>query len=370
MLVNPSYRGRGVLLTAPTMGAVSGIATHVGQLMRSPVLGSFRLRHFCAGGAGLRERYAARLWRRLAMPFAWGWRLRREGMPIVHLNTALDRKGLLRDGLLLLIAHSMGCATVWQVHGGAAPTDYFGSGVRRRLFRALLKRADRVVVITRADETAYRDWVPAGRLVRIRNSVETGSSEEVAARSADRDRPLRVIFLGRLMLSKGVLEAVDAIDEARRLGVRCTLAIAGTGPAEAQVRARVRDRGLEQVVQLLGAVAAPDKQRLLAGSDLFVLPTYHRERIPYALLEAMAAGAVPIVCAAGDIGDVVVPNRHGFVLEPRRPDLIAQIILQVATDRGRLEELSRACRERIRDQYAVERMANDFLGLYRSVIRP
>jgi glycosyltransferase involved in cell wall biosynthesis len=367
MLVNRSQPGRRVLLTAPTLTAVSGIATHVRLLMHSPLRRSFRLRHFCAGGEGLREPRITRVWRQVLAPFAWGRRLLREGRPIVHLNTALDRNGVLRDGLLLLIARAMGCAVVWQVHGGAAPADFFRGRAGRGLFRALLKLADRVVVITRADEIAYRDWVPVGRLVRIVNSIDTECVEQ-APRGADRNRPLRITFLGRLIPAKGIIEAVDAIADVRESGVPVTLAIAGSGPAEAQVRARIRDRGLEHAVQLLGTLDGPRKQQLLAESDLFVLPTYHRERLPYALLEAMAVGAVPIVCAAGDIGEVVIADRHGFILEPRRPDLIARTILQVAADRGRLEELSQACRARIREHYGVERMANEFLALYRSVI--
>jgi glycosyltransferase involved in cell wall biosynthesis len=358
-----------VLLTAPKLTAVSGVATHARQLMHSPLRQAFRLRHFCAGGEGLDEPRAARLWRQTVTPFAWARRLVREGRPIVHLNTSLDRNGVLRDAVLLLIARAMRCATVWQVHGGAAPQDFLRGPMGRWLFRAVLKCADRVVVITRADEIAYRDWVPAGRLVRIVNSVDPVDGE-IPTRCAEPAGPLRITFLGRLITAKGVLEAVDAVAEVHRRGVPITFAIAGTGPAEAQVRARIRDRGLGQVVQLLGAVEGARKQRLLAGSDVFVLPTYHRERLPYALLEAMAVGAVPIVCAAGDIGEVVIADRHGFILEPRRPDLIAQTLLQVAADRVRLEALSRACRERIREHYSVEHMASEFLALYRGLARP
>jgi glycosyltransferase involved in cell wall biosynthesis len=301
-----------------------------------------------------------RLWRQATTPFAWGRRLLREGRPTVHLNTSLDRNGVLRDGMLLLIARAMGCRTVWQVHGGAAPADFFRGRAGAALFRAVLKRADSVVVITHADEVAYRDWVPGGRLVRIVNSVDIVPPIQ----RTDPRGPLRVTYLGRLIAAKGALEAVEAIAEVRRMGTAVTFAIAGTGPVEAQLRAKILALGLEDTIQLLGAVEGSRKQQLLSETDLFVLPTYHRERLPYALLEAMAVGAVPIVCAAGDIGEVVVADRHGFILEPRRPDLIARAILQVAADRERLEELSRACRERIREHYAVERMAKDFRALY------
>lgn len=369
MQVTATQSGRRVLLTAPTLTAVSGVATHVRQLVDSSLGRSFQLGHFRAGGEGLRERRVARLWRQAITPFSFARRLIREGRPIVHLNTALDRNGLVRDALLLLIARAARCPVVWQVHGGAAPADYF-RGRAGAVFRALLKRADRVVVITRGDELAYRNWVPPGRLIRIVNSVDVVRDEPLSRKTAVSGGPLRITFLGRLIPAKGVLEAVDAVAEVLAAGVPITFNIAGTGPAEAAIHARARERGIESSVRLLGAVDGEHKRRLLAETDLFVLPTYHRERIPYALLEAMAVGAVPIVCAAGDIGEVVMADRHGFVLEPRRPDLISRAILAVASDRERLDELSRACRERVREEYGIARMADQFLALYRSLPHP
>jgi glycosyltransferase involved in cell wall biosynthesis len=366
MQVAAAQSGRRVLLTAPTLTAVSGVATHVRQLVDSPLRKNFRLRHFCTGGEGLREPPVARLWRQAITPFAFAHRLIREGRPVVHLNTALDRNGLVRDALLLLIARAARCRVVWQVHGGAAPADYF-PGLSRGLFRALLKRADRVVVITHGDELAYRNWVPPGRLIRIVNSVDAHLREPRSRVAAANGSPLQITFLGRLIRAKGVIDAVDAVADVIAAGVPITFNIAGTGPAESEIRTRIRERGIEPSARLLGAIDGADKQRLLAETHLFVLPTYHRERLPYALLEAMAAGAVPIVCAAGDIGEVVIAGRHGFVLEPRRPDLIARAILEVARDRERLDELSCACRQRIREEYGVARMADQFLALYRGL---
>ena len=360
---------RRVLITAPDASAVSGITTHVSQLLRSPLQDSFNLGHFRAGGEGLGESKLRRLLRRLSTPLAWALRLVRDGRPLVHINTSLDRNGLARDGLLLLIARALHCPVVWQVHGGLPPSEFCLSRARESILRGLLKWADRVVVITRADEAAYRGFVAPGKLVRIVNSVDTMAFDS-DERRCDMNGAIHIGFLGRLIPAKGAMDAVEAVAVVRDAGVDVRLRIAGAGPESATLQRRVRELRLEDRVTFLGPVGGDQKKRLLAESELFVLPTWHRERMPYALLEAMAAGAVPISCAAGDIDELIVPGQNGFILEPHRPDFIASVILAMARDRVRLPALSRACRERVRERYGLERMATEFSGLYQSLCKP
>jgi glycosyltransferase involved in cell wall biosynthesis len=357
---------RNVILTAPTLSAVSGIATHVDQLMHSTLRQDLRVAHFCAGGEGLVESRAARLRRRAVTPIAWATRLRRDGLPLVHINTALDRKALARDALLLLIAKIMRCPVVWQVHGGCAPSEFCRGRATRKLLRGLLALADRVVVISRADAAAYRSFVVPARLCKISNAVDATEFDSID-RCIDVNRPLRIVFMGRLIVAKGVLDAVDAIAAVRAQDVHVVLQVAGTGPAAPDVARRVSLHGLQGQIQMLGNVAGQSKWDLLARSDLFVLPTYHRERMPYGLLEAMAAGVVPLVCAAGDIDELVIPEQHGFVLEPHRPDLLARAIVQLARDREHLAQLSQACKARVRELHGIQRMAGEFRRLYLNV---
>jgi glycosyltransferase involved in cell wall biosynthesis len=359
---------RRIVLTAPDATAASGISTHVNQLMHSNLQEAFRLGRFRCGGQGLSESRVQRLYRRALTPLAWVKRLRDDEWPIVHINTALDRKALARDALLLMLARVMGCPVIWQVHGGMAPSAYCRRDATAGMLRSFLRLADRVVVISRADEVEYRPFVASERLVRIVNAVDTMEYDSIERRTHT-NGPLTVAYLGRLIAAKGVLDVVDAMVAVRSEGVPVLLKIAGTGLAAVEVLQRIRHHGLQEHVQLLGPLTEAPKLRLLAESDLFALPTYHRERMPYALLEAMAAGVVPITCAAGDIDELVVPGQHGFIVEPRRPDLIARSILSVAGDRSCLAALSRACRARVQERYGIVRMETQFAELYRSLCR-
>ena len=102
-------------------------------------------------------------------------------------------------------------------------------------------------------------------------------------------------------------------------------------------------------------------------ADAFVFPTYHREGLPYALLESMAAGAIPVTCPVGAIPDVMQDRRHGLFVEPRDPAGLADAIAWLDGHRAEMAQMARAGRERVLEQYTVSRLAGDFHRIYSSL---
>ena len=99
-----------------------------------------------------------------------------------------------------------------------------------------------------------------------------------------------------------------------------------------------------------------------------MLPSYHLEGLPYALLEGMAAGLVPIVTRVGAIPDVVTPEVHGLFVPPRDPQAVAAALETLHADRAALARMGAAARERVKSHYSVDRVAGDFTVLYRILV--
>ena len=117
-----------------------------------------------------------------------------------------------------------------------------------------------------------------------------------------------------------------------------------------------------------GAIFGEAKLRLLAQADVLMLPSYHLEGLPYALLEGMAAGLVPIVTRVGAIPDVVTPGLHGLFVPPRDPQAVAAALETLHADRAALGRMGAAARERVKSHYSVDRVAGDFTVLYRVLV--
>jgi glycosyltransferase involved in cell wall biosynthesis len=91
------------------------------------------------------------------------------------------------------------------------------------------------------------------------------------------------------------------------------------------------------------------------------------EGLPYALLEAMAAGAVPITTRVGAIPDVMQDGVHGLLIEAKDPAGLARATARLDDDRDALARMAEAGRQRVLTEYTVERLAQDFKRIYASL---
>ncbi len=169
-------------------------------------------------------------------------------------------------------------------------------------------RAFDSVVVRGSGAAAYvRGLGFAGSLGIITGSVEPRLGwRDFHARSID------VAFVGRLTECKRpdrFIAAVAAIAAAVP-GVR--VALIGDGPDAAALHEQVVKLGLIDTVGFLGQRA--DVDQLLASTRVFIL-TSRSEGLSIAMLEAMAAGAVPVVADVGDLRDAIRPGENGFIVE-------------------------------------------------------
>lgn len=344
-----------VLLLGPDRGVISGVATHLNLLFGSALARRFEIEHFQVGSEGRKEGALGLAARLLSSPFRLAAAIVRSGASIVHLNPSLSPKAFWRDLPHLLAAKLCGARVVYQIHGGTV------GQLPRAVLRVALKWPDVVVVLSRIELAEVRKLVAQQNVVLIPNAIDC--TPFLGARRASAG-PLRLFHIGRLVKAKGVFEALQGLALARSRGVDATLTIAGDGPALPALRQAVEQLGIAPQVSFAGAAFGERKTRLTCEADVLLLPTYHSEGLPYALLEGMAAGLVPVVTRIAAIPDVVSEGVHGLFVPPRDPEAIAQAIARLAADRPLLARMGAACRERALAAYSIERLADDFTALY------
>ena len=249
------------------------------------------------------------------------------------------------------------------MHGSHLPNAYADRGrVRQAAIRRILRLADRIVLVSEADFVAYQNYDPHLATVFIPNAVAVPAGTPPRKPVSD-DAPLKLIYIGRLVREKGIFEAVEAVRllQARTIHVR--LNIMGAGPDSEELRRSILDAGVQDCVQIIGPQHGADKERFLEESDVLVFPTY-REGLPYALLESMAAGMVPVTCSVGGIPDVLGKWECGISVPPRDPSAVAEAVHTLHRDREMARALSEAAHRVVVEHYQVSRMASDFRRLY------
>jgi glycosyltransferase involved in cell wall biosynthesis len=207
---------------------------------------------------------------------------------------------------------------------------------------------------------AYRWLYRLKHSATIPNAVDTRGFYKSAHWLGD--RPLRVLFVGRLTRQKNLeclLQAIAAIDDVPSV----ELTVCGDGEDRAQIEYRIRELGIGARTSLLGVRA--DIYRIMSEHDLLVLPSWW-EGMPNVLLEALAIG---LPCVVSDI-----PAHRRLVAGCARlfdPVSPPQLVKEILCLRGSPEGMRRmvdAGRE-VAARYTIDAMASEYRQYYDSLLR-
>ncbi len=176
-----------------------------------------------------------------------------------------------------------------------------------RLATAVMREFDSVVV-RGSGAAAYMRSVGFTRHL----GVITGSVEPEVAWREFQARSIDVAFVGRLTEYKRPDRFIAVVAAITAALPTVRVIVIGDGPDAAALQQKVDALGLTDTVRFMGQRA--DVDQLLAATRIFIL-TSRSEGLSIAMLEAMAAGAVPVVADVGDLRDAIQPGVNGFLVD-------------------------------------------------------
>lgn len=246
------------------------------------------------------------------------------------------------------------------------------TGTQRRLLAVLERVAShcsqRVVAVSPSLAREYeRLGLNAGREVVVPHHgsshgvdtdhfVPVAGDPDLAARiGLAPDVPV-VAFIGRLTADKGPDTLIRALTEVAAHGTRLQLLVLGAQdePDSQLYLTRLEQLGDHVTVLVLGHF--DDVRPYLALSDLLVLPT-KREGMPNVVLEAAAMGKPAVTTTATGAVDSVVEGVTGLLVGPDDGDAMGRAIERLVTDRELREQMGRASRDRVVQDFQPEHVA-------------
>lgn len=179
---------------------------------------------------------------------------------------------------------------------------------------------------------------------------------------------MSVISVGRLEYFKGYVQAIEAFSRHSRLNKNSRLTIVGDGPLAKELKYRVENLGMQNVVDFTGWTPRSEVFKRMESSDLFLFPSF--EGAGMVVLEAMAKG-LPVVCLDfGGPGEYVT-SECGIKVPLTTPekviDGLADALDHLASEPELYERLSRGAIERVKQHYLWDRIGEKVDRIYSEV---
>ena len=173
------------------------------------------------------------------------------------------------------------------------------------------------------------------------------------------------VYQGRLAMEKNV-ESLLKGWRAANIGEQNKLAIVGSGPLEASLKAFYSDKN----IVWLGFVANEERRiEILQGADCFVLPSLV-EGLSLSLLEAMACGAACVATDAGADGEVLEAGA-GVILGTQKVSSQLQTLLPLFREHSEIPKiLGQKARARVLERYTLSQNLTLLEALYERLAVP
>ena len=187
-----------------------------------------------------------------------------------------------------------------------------------------------------------------------------------AAQRPPQTATLRLLSFGRIDEStKSVFSLVPMMQRLADQDVRLT--VAGEGPDLPELRRRIAAAGLDGRVSFAGRIEPVDVPGFLVGHDVFVMPS-RTEGLGLALVEAMAAGCVPVASRIRGVTDFVIDERRtGYLVDIGDVAGAAEVVRGLVHDRQRMERVSQAAREDARARFTIESMGAGYAKVLKAI---
>jgi glycosyltransferase involved in cell wall biosynthesis len=207
-----------------------------------------------------------------------------------------------------------------------------------------------------ADRSLIGLGTDPARIGRWERGVDTESFDPAKADRQAFPGELKILYAGRLTREKGVDLLAESFIRAHSVDPRLHLLLAGGGPEEEELRAK-----LGGLATFLGWLEGEDLARAYASADLFLFCS-RTDTYGQVVLEAGASG-LPVVAIAEGGPASLVENRHTGMLCKADPDHVAGTVLQLASSPLLRRHLGASARRAAGErswEHALEQLASGY----------
>ncbi|MEH7484946.1 glycosyltransferase family 4 protein, partial [Neobacillus drentensis] len=227
------------------------------------------------------------------------------------------------------------------------------------IFTHLLnKYVERIITVS---EFEKRNLVKAGikpdKITTVYNGVDL---KQFAFHRKERGESFKVGILARLSEEKNHELFIMIADRLRHIP-NLMFYIAGDGPEHEKITNMIQSHNLLHKVKMVGVVYNPEE--FIKEMDLLLLTSY-REVFPMVILEAMAVGTPIISINRGGIGEAIIGNKTGFLVNEHSVEEFCNKILDIESNEDVRNQFIENARTKVQTDFSLEQMVSNTVKEY------
>lgn len=259
----------------------------------------------------------------------------------------------------------------WVAFAHGYTSDNAKIRMYNRLDKMVLRKADRVVVVSKSLKALLEDsHVPGDIISVIHNAIDEdgflsdATPDQIKGRHDIKNHQKIIGVVGRLNPEKGQMVFLRGFQEVVRAFPETRALIIGDGQDMGLLKEFCKLHRLESNVVFTGYQS--DISAYYRVLDIFVLPSLS-EGLPNAVLEAMSFG-IPVICTS--VGGVpeVIDGDNGILVPANDHQALAGKMIELLVSEGKRVNLGKKGRESLFPAFDPLIRATRFLGLYTELL--
>ena len=299
--------------------------------------------------------------------------IKSNGFDIVHTNLVradiIGRYAAKKAGVPVIVTTEHGIHT-WQVRGKIV--EYFV----KYLYNRTAEFTDSIIAVSDyVKERLIESGVPGDKIVRIYNGIDVKEFSPVSdeeryefRRFLSQDESYHIVGgVGNLVSLKGHSYFIKAIPRILEKHPLTLFVIVGEGPLHNRLVAEVKRLGLSEKVRFLGRLSALTA-RVISSMDVLVQPSL-TESFGLVVAEALGCGVPVVGTRVGGVPEIIVDGQHGFLVEPRNPDAIADKVIWLLDHKEEARTIAGRGRQYVEENFDITKTVQAYYDLYARLLQ-
>jgi glycosyltransferase involved in cell wall biosynthesis len=271
---------------------------------------------------------------------------------IVYFTISPSGAALFKDFIFYRIVRFFKTPVIFHHHGKGVKLNGDRNKIYNRIYRNMFRSNDHIC-LSKEGMADVEPYISRPAYIVPNGIADNAGTGEKPLRTGN---PCRILFLSNFMISKGILDTIDACKILNDKNFSFELWLVGKSydVSEAELSDRINQSGLTNKVKVIGPKYNEDKYEIIRECDFFVFPTkYEKESFPLVILEAFQFGLPVISSFEGAIPSMICPDNDGYLVKKNDIGMLAEKMSLLIENPSRIRTMGLKARRKFESLYTL-----------------